>query len=182
VKVKSFAARSRSGAISQPTMRSLTGMSRAWSRLDFLRDSSSSLHDGAGLPAPICSLRQSSWMACAIGSADPSHTGSTIHSRTTIQSGVDCRASGGEHAVNRPSSDGGNKISTRGWVGPFRSVERGFELRGRYVVEVAVEAAGSAQVGNNPYHAAARTRVRRVVGSQSRCALALNCADVGCLT
>jgi transposase-like protein len=60
VKVKSFAARSRSGAISQPTMRSLTGISRAWSRLDFLRDSSSSLHDGAGLPAPICSRRQRS--------------------------------------------------------------------------------------------------------------------------
>ena len=30
----------------------------------------------------------------------------------------------------------------QGSVGPFRRVERGFELCGRYVVEVAVQAAG----------------------------------------
>jgi hypothetical protein len=50
----------------------------AWSRLDSLRDSSSSSHNGAGSPASIRSLRQRSWMACAIGSTDPSHIGPTL--------------------------------------------------------------------------------------------------------
>ena len=61
--VKLAASQSRNGASSYSILRNFAAMSRAWARLDSLRDSSSSAHAGAWLPAAIWSARQRSCSA-----------------------------------------------------------------------------------------------------------------------
>jgi hypothetical protein len=56
--MKSVASQSDSGAIAQPIIRNLTGMSRACERAASLPDSSNSSYNGAGMPLKSSSSRR----------------------------------------------------------------------------------------------------------------------------